>query len=55
LSYYKTQIQYNIDNSNYHILQVKMIEKNLTKLNTDNSYDFSASDRDATLDILYMN
>ena len=55
LSYYKTQIQYNIEKSNYHILQIKMVEKNLSKLNTDDSYDFSASDRDATLDIPYMN
>ena len=32
-----------------------MVEKNLLKLNTDDSYDFSASDRDALLDIPYMN
>ena len=55
LSYYKTQIQYNIEKSNYHILQIKMVEKDLSKLKTDDSYDFSASDRDATLDIPYMN
>jgi len=55
LSYYKTQMQYNINNGNYHILQIKMVEKSLTKLITDDSYDFSASDRDAMLDIPYMN
>ena len=32
-----------------------MVEKDLSKLKTDDSYDFSASDRDATLDIPYMN
>jgi len=55
LSYYKVQIEQNIENNNYHKLQVILIQKNIQKLNFDTNYDFSASDRDASLDIPYMN
>ncbi len=55
LTYYKTQISYNLSTGGYHILQTKIVEKNLQKLITDDNYDFSATDRDATLDIPYMN
>jgi len=54
LSYYKSEIQNNIENNNYHKLQVKVLEKNLSKLVVDDSFDFSAADRDANLDIPYM-
>jgi hypothetical protein len=54
LSYYKSEIQNNIENSNYHKLQVKVLEKNLSKLVVDDTFDFSAADRDANLDIPYM-
>jgi hypothetical protein len=55
LAYYKSQIEKNLQNSNYHTLQVKIIEKHLANLKADDTYDFSASDRDANLDIPYMN
>jgi hypothetical protein len=55
LSYYKIQIEKNLQNSHYHTLQVKIVQKHLAKLPSENSYDFSASDRDANLDIPYMN
>lgn len=54
LAYYKSEIENNIESNNYHKLQVKVLEKNLAKLTTDNSFDFSANDRDANLDIPYM-
>lgn len=54
LGFYKSEIKNNIENNNYHKLQVKVIEKNLKKLVVDNSFDFSAKDRDANLDIPYM-
>lgn len=54
LAYYKSEIQNNIESNNYHKLQIKVLEKNLSKLIVDNSFDFSAKDRDANLDIPYM-
>lgn len=54
LGYYKSEILRNIENSNYHKLQTKVIEKSLNKLVVDDSFDFSAKDRDANLDIPYM-
>ena len=54
LAFYKNQIEKNIENNSYHILQTKILEKNLGKLVVDNSFDFSATDRDANLDIPYM-
>lgn len=55
LGYYKTQIEQNIKDNSYHKLQTMIIQKYLDKLTVDNTYDFSASDRDANLDIPYMN
>jgi len=55
LNYYKKQIEQNIQNSNYHKLQISLLNKNLKKLNVDDTYDFKANDRDASLDIPYMN
>ena len=55
LSYYKSQIKTNLENNSYHKLQTKIIEKHLDKLKVDNTYDFTAKDRDANLDIPYMN
>lgn len=55
LGYYKTQIEQNIKNSSYHKLQTMIIQKYLDKLNVDHTYDFTANDRDANLDIPYMN
>ncbi len=55
LGYYKSEIENNIENNNYHKLQTKVIEKQLSKLTVDDSFDFSARDRDAGLDIPYMN
>lgn len=55
LSYYKKQIETNLEENSYHILQSKVIQKQLKKLKVDDTYDFSASDRDANLDIPYMN
>lgn len=54
LGYYKSEILKNLESGNYHKLQIKVIEKNLSKLVVDDSFDFSASDRDAALDIPYM-
>lgn len=54
LGFYKAEINNNIENNNYHKLQVKVIEKSLSKLIVDSSFDFTASDRDANLDIPYM-
>lgn len=54
LGFYKNEIENNIQNNSYHKLQVKVIEKNIKKLLVDNSFDFSARDRDANLDIPYM-
>ncbi len=55
LTYYKSQIELNLSSNEYHKLQTVLIEKQLEKLTIDTSYDFSASDRDAMLDIPYMN
>ena len=54
LEVYKNQIEKNIENNSYHILQTKILEKSLGKLVVDNSFDFSATDRDANLDIPYI-
>jgi hypothetical protein len=54
-SYYKSNILIHIENNRYHKLQIIAIQKYLNKLNCDDSFDFSASDRDANLDIPYMN
>jgi hypothetical protein len=54
LGFYKNEIEKNISNNNYHLLQVKVIEKNLTKLPANSDFDFTANDRDANLDIPYM-
>jgi len=54
LNFYKNEIERNIENNNYHKLQIKVIEKNLSKLIVDDSFDFRANDRDANLDIPYM-
>lgn len=54
LGYYKAEIEANIEINNYHKLQTKVIEKQIQKLIVDNSFDFRASDRDAMLDIPYM-
>ena len=54
LSYYKREILNNISQNTYHILQVKVIQKKLDGIVADSSFDFSASDRDANLDIPYM-
>jgi hypothetical protein len=37
--------QNNIEDNNYHKLQVKVLEKNLSKLVVNNTFDFSAADR----------
>ena len=50
----KNEIERNIANNNYHILQIKVIEKNLAKLPANSDFDFTANDRDANLDIPYM-
>ncbi len=54
LGYYKIEIQNNISNNNYHKLQIKVIEKSLAKIIVETSFDFTARDRDANLDIPYM-
>jgi hypothetical protein len=54
LGFYKNEIEKNISNNNYHLLQIKVIEKNLSKLPINSDFDFSATDRDANLDIPYM-
>ncbi len=54
LSFYKNEIERNINTNNYHKLQIRVLEKNLLKLPINNDFDFSASDRDANLDIPYM-
>ena len=54
LGFYRNEIERNIANNNYHILQIKVIEKNLLKLPINSDFDFTANDRDANLDIPYM-
>lgn len=54
LSFYKNEIEKNILENNYHKLQIKVIEKNLSKLPVNSDFDFNANDRDANLDIPYM-
>jgi len=54
-SYYKTNILQELENGTYHKLQIIAVKKHLEKLNCDDSFDFSAKDRDANLDIPYMN
>lgn len=53
--FYKLQIEENLKNGGYHTLQIIVVRKKLDLLEADESYDFSASDRDAMLDIPYMN
>lgn len=55
LGYYKTEIEYLLENREFHKLQKIILEKDLKKLPTNENFDFSATDRDATLDIPYMN
>lgn len=55
LGYYKTQMEYILDNREFHKLQKIILQKDLKKLPSNDSYDFSATDRDASLDIPYMN
>lgn len=55
LGHYKGEMKHYIENGGFHKLQVKVLEKQLEKLPTDTTYDFAASDRDANLDIPYMN
>ncbi len=54
-SYYKANTLQYLENGTFHKLQTIAIKKHLEKLNCDDSFDFSASDRDANLDIPYMN
>jgi len=54
LKFYKSEIKRNIQNNNYHKLQIKVIEKSLKNLVANSDFDFTASDRDANLDIPYM-
>lgn len=54
LAFYKVEVLDRVYVGNYHKLQVKVIEKMLEKLVVDESFDFSAKDRDANLDIPYM-
>ena len=54
IGYYKSQLEYYLENSSLHILQKKVLQKNALELSGDDSYDFSANDRDANLDIPYM-
>jgi len=54
LGYYKQNIEKNISESSYHVLQVKVLEKKLASIDVKDNFDFSASDRDANLDIPYM-
>ncbi|MEA1916310.1 MAG: hypothetical protein U9N42_02150 [Campylobacterota bacterium] len=54
LSFYKVEILANLNSGNYHKLQIKVIEKLLNQLRSSTTFDFSAKDRDALLDIPYM-
>lgn len=54
LGFYKAEIQNNLEHGSYHKLQTKVLEKQLAKLVVNSSFDFTASDRDAQLDIPYM-
>lgn len=54
IGYYKSQLEHYLENSTMHILQKKILQKSALVLVGDDSYDFSASDRDANLDIPYM-
>ena len=55
LGYYKTEIEYILENREFHKLQKIILQKDLKKLPKNDSFDFSATDRDASLDIPYMN
>jgi len=54
ISFYKSQIEHLIENNSYHKLQTIVISKKLKELSINSDFDFSASDRDASLDIPYM-
>lgn len=54
LGFYKAEISNNLEHGGYHKLQTKVIEKQLDKLVVNSDFDFRASDRDAQLDIPYM-
>ena len=54
ISYYKAEIVAHLKSGNYHLLQQKIIEKELLKLHVKSDFDFGAKDRDASLDIPYM-
>jgi hypothetical protein len=54
VSFYKESIIDTINKTNIHILQRKALEKLLVNIQVTHAYDFSASDRDAQLEIPYM-
>ena len=55
VTYYKERVKEYLAQGQYHILQRKAIEKELEKLTCLSQFDFGAKDRDAKLDIPYMN
>lgn len=55
ISFYKSEIEHYLESSNFHKLQSIAITKKLKLLETNSTFDFRASDRDASLDIPYMN
>lgn len=54
VSFYKESIIDTMNKTNIHILQRKALEKLLVNIQVTHAYDFSASDRDAQLEIPYM-
>ncbi|MEA2029181.1 MAG: hypothetical protein U9N49_09425 [Campylobacterota bacterium] len=54
ISFYKSEIEHFLESQNYHKLQTIAINKKLDLLKAQNDFDFQASDRDASLDIPYM-
>ncbi len=54
LGYYKGEISNILETSNYHKLQKIALQKLLKEIDVETNYDYSASDRDANLDIPYM-
>ncbi len=54
LSYYKEMILSRLQSGAFHKLQIKVLEKKLSEITVKSEFDFSAKDRDAGLDIPYM-
>ncbi len=54
ISFYRSEIERLLESGSYHKLQTIVLQKKLKNLSVASDFDFTASDRDASLDIPYM-